>query len=158
MRVERKSEETELTPPAVEFPKCTTVGEHTISIVPRYQETDQSGVIHHTVYPVWFEMGRTELLRVNGLAYSALERAGVYFVVAELTVKYRRPAIYDEELLLTTTCSRITNARVEHSYVLKRASTGVPLVEGTSVLACVDRQGRAQRMPEFMRPEDQTKD
>lgn len=158
MRVERKSEETEHSAPAAEFPKCTTVAEHTISIVPRYQETDQSGVIHHTVYPVWFEMGRTELLRVNGLAYSALERAGVYFVVAELTVKYRRPAIYDEELLLTTTCSRITSARVEHSYVLKRGSTGLILVEGTSVLACVDRQGRAQRMPEFMRPEDQIKD
>jgi len=154
MQVERKNQVTENTAPAVQFPACTTVAEHTITVVPRYQETDQSGVIHHTVYPVWFEMGRTELLRVNGLAYSALEKAGVYFVVAELTVRYRRPALYDEELLLTTTCSRITNARVEHSYVLKRASTGLILVEGTSVLACVDSQGRAQRMPEFMHPEE----
>jgi acyl-CoA thioester hydrolase len=134
------------------FPDCTTISEHTITIVPRYQETDQSGVIHHTVYPVWFEMGRTELLRVNGLAYSALEKAGVFFVVAELTVKYRRPSFYDEPLTLTTTCTRITNARVEHTYVLKRASTGLILVEGTSILACVDKQGKARRMPEFMHP------
>lgn len=153
MRVEPRSSEL----PAREiekFPDCTTVSENTITIVPRYSETDQAGVVHHTVYPVWFEMGRTELLRVNGLAYSELEKAGVYFVVAELTAKYRRPCFYDEQLLLTTTCTRITNARVEHSYVLKRASTGLILAEGTSILACVDKQGKAQRMPEFMHPSE----
>jgi acyl-CoA thioester hydrolase len=107
------------------------------------------------VYPVWFEMGRTELLRVNGLAYSDLEKNGIYFVVAELTVKYRRPAFYDEKLELITTCTRITNARVEHSYRLIRQSTGVLLAEGTSILACVDADGRPRRMPAFMYP-DQT--
>jgi acyl-CoA thioester hydrolase len=137
------------------FPDCTKIQSHTISIIPRYSETDQSGVIHHTVYPVWFEMGRTELLRVNGLAYSDLEKNGIYFVVAELTVKYRRPAFYDEKLELITTCTRITNARVEHSYRLIRQSTGVLLAEGTSILACVDADGRPRRMPAFMYP-DQT--
>lgn len=151
MRVETRSSDFDNTA-KTEFPDCTTVSEHTITIVPRYCETDQAGVVHHTVYPVWFEMGRTELLRVNGLAYSALEKSGTYFVVAELSAKYRRPALYDEQLLLTTTCTRITNARVEHSYVLKRASTGIILAEGSSVLACVDKQGKAQRMPEFMHP------
>jgi acyl-CoA thioester hydrolase len=110
-------------------------------------------VVHHTVYPVWFEMGRTELLRVNGLAYSELEKNGIYFVVAELTVKYRRPAVYDEKLDLITTCSKITNARVEHSYRLLRQGTGVLLAEGSSILACVDASGRPRRMPEFMYPE-----
>ncbi|MCE5185183.1 MAG: acyl-CoA thioesterase [Planctomycetaceae bacterium] len=138
----------------MQFPDCTSISEQMITIVPRYCETDQSGVVHHTVYPVWFEMGRTELLRVNGLAYSALEKAGVYFVVAELSVKYRRPCFYDEALMLTTTCTRITNARVEHSYVLKRVSTGLILAEGSSILACVDKQGKAQRMPAFMHPAD----
>jgi len=134
------------------FPDCTKIQSHTIEIVPRYNETDQAGVIHHTIYPVWFEMGRTELLRVNGLAYSNLEKSGIYFVVSELHVKYRRPAFYDEPLELTTTCSRITTARVEHCYTLKRRSTGVTLAEGSSILACVDAQGRPRRMPEFMYP------
>jgi len=134
------------------FPDCTKIASHTITVIPRYSETDQAGVVHHTVYPVWFEMGRTELLRANGLAYSELEKKGVYFVVSELTLKYRRPAFYDEKLDLVTSCTKITNARVEHSYRLLRQSTGVLLAEGASILACVDAQGRPRRMPEFMYP------
>ena len=152
MRVEPRSADYE-NAPSIDFPDCTTVAAHTITITPRYCETDQAGVVHHTVYPVWFEMGRTELLRVNGLAYSQLEKAGVFFVVADLTAKYRKPCFYDEKLELTTVCSKITAARVEHTYTLKRAETGVTLAEGTSILACVDRQGKPQRMPEFMYPE-----
>ncbi len=151
MRVEPRSSEYQ-NEPSIEFPDCTKIAEHTITIVPRYSETDQAGVVHHTVYPVWFEMGRTELLRVNGLAYSELEKAGVFFVVSELTAKYRRPCFYDEQLELTTICSDITRARVEHSYQLKRAETGILLAEGTSILACVDKSGRPRRMPEFMYP------
>ncbi|MEN8128209.1 MAG: thioesterase family protein [Planctomycetota bacterium] len=152
MRVEARSTDYQ-NEPSIDFPDCTKIDEHTITIIPRYSETDQAGVVHHTVYPVWFEMGRTELLRVNGLAYSQLEKAGVFFVVAELTAKYRRPCFYDEQLDLVTTCNRITNARVEHTYQLKRAETGVLLAEGTSILACVDKQGKPRRMPEFMYPE-----
>lgn len=151
MRVEPRSSDYEQEP-TIDFPDCTTIKEHTISVVPRYCETDQAGVVHHTVYPVWFEMGRTELLRVNGLAYSQLEKAGVFFVVTELTANYRRPCFYDEKLDLTTICSRITNARIEHTYILKRAQTGLILAEGSSVLACVDRQGKPRRLPEFMFP------
>ncbi|MHC4498476.1 MAG: acyl-CoA thioesterase, partial [Planctomycetota bacterium] len=84
----------------MDFPKRTTIKTHTITIAARYAETDQGGVVHHSVYPVWFEMGRTELLRANGLAYKDLEKAGVFFVVAELCVKYRQPAKYDEQLQL----------------------------------------------------------
>ena len=134
------------------FPDCTKIQSHTITIVPRYNETDQAGVIHHTIYPVWFEMGRTELLRANGLAYSELEKKGIYFVVSELHVKYRRPAFYDEKLDLVTACTKITNARVEHSYRLLLQATKVLLVEGSSILACVDAAGRPRRMPEFMYP------
>lgn len=153
MRVKPRTDEIQMKP--MDFPDCTKIPSHTIEVVPRYSETDQSGVIHHTVYPVWFEMARTELLRVNGLAYSDLEKAGVYFVVAELTCKYKRPAFYDETLELTATCTKITSARVEHTYVLKRKTTGVILVEGTTILACVDADGKVRRMPEFMYPAEQ---
>ena len=125
---------------------------HTITIVPRYCETDQAGVVHHTVYPVWFEMGRTELLRANGVAYSELEKSGTFFVVYRLEVKYHRPALYDEKLDLITTCTKMKASRVEHGYVLKRPSTGLTLVEGSTILACVDKEGKPQRIPEFMLP------
>lgn len=140
----------------VEFPERVTVESHTIEILPRYVETDQAGVIHHSVYPVWFEMGRTELLRVNGLAYKDLEAAGVFFVVAELRMKYRRPAFYDEKLQLETSCSGVTASRVEHVYKLMRCSDGTLLAEGSSILACVDGEGKIRRVPGFMYPEETT--
>ena len=139
---------------AMQFPDATKILTHTITIVPRYHETDQAGVIHHCVYPVWFEMGRTELLRVNGLAYKDLEASGIYFVVAELGVKYRRPAHYDEHLTLTTVCSSVTAAKAEHKYTLTNPKDGIVLAEGFSILACVDADGKVRRMPGFMYPED----
>lgn len=125
---------------------------HTISIIPRYAETDQAGVVHHTVYPVWLEMGRTELLRANGLVYCDLEKKGTFFVVVELNIKYKKPALYDETLELTTTCEKVTAAKVIHKYELIRPETKELLVEGSSILACLDKQGKIQRMPEFMFP------
>jgi acyl-CoA thioester hydrolase len=136
----------------LDFPERTTIQSHTITIIPRYHETDQGGVVHHCVYPVWFEMGRTELLRANGVAYKDLEEAGVFFVVAELHIKYRQPARYDEKLGLETSCSRVTASRIEHGYKLIRCSDETLLVEGSSILACVDADGKIRRIPEFLYP------
>jgi acyl-CoA thioester hydrolase len=134
------------------FSERITIQSHTIEIVPRYAETDKGGVVHHSVYPVWLEMGRTELLRASGLAYKDLEAAGVFFVVARLSIKYRSPAFYDEKLKLETTCSRVTASKVEHSYKLLRASDGAVLAEAATVLACVNAGGKVRRVPKFMCP------
>ena len=136
------------------FPEKTKIKSCTITIQPRYSETDQGGVVHHSIYPVWLEMGRTELLRANGLAYKDLEAAGVFFVVAGLSIKYRRPARYDEPLVLETTCTKVTASKVEHSYRLTR--DGHLLAEAATELACVGRDGKVRRMPEFMYPQDRT--
>ena len=134
----------------MDFPKGTSIHSHTITISPRYSETDQGGVVHHSVYPVWFEMGRTELLRANGIAYRDLEKKSVFFVVTQLNIRYHRPAFYDEKLSLTTVCYKVTTARVEHTYQLVNAKTKIILAEGTSILACVDDTGRPRRIPGFM--------
>ncbi|MBN1507647.1 MAG: acyl-CoA thioesterase [Sedimentisphaerales bacterium] len=134
----------------MELPEQITITRHTITVVPRYAETDKGGVIHHSVYPVWLEMGRTELLRANGIAYRDLEARGIFFVVVELRIKYRRPAFYDETLHLETTCANVTAGKVEHTYKLTRPGTGVLLAEGYSVLACVDGEGKIRRIPKFM--------
>ena len=136
----------------MQFPERMTIQSHTITVVPRYVETDKGGVIHHSVYPIWFAMGRTELLRANGVAYRDLEAEGTFFVVAELRVKYRRPAFYDEDLLLETTTSNVTPGKVEHTYKLIRPGTGLILAEGSSVLACVTPAGKVRRIPDFMYP------
>ena len=137
-----------------DFPEKTTIQSDTITIVPRYCETDQAGVVHHSVYPIYFEMGRTELLRANGLAYKDLEKCGFFMVVAKLTLKFRRPAYYDEKLELTTICSKITPAKIEHTYQLIRSETGILLVEGSSILACVDENGKPRRVHPFLYPEN----
>ena len=136
----------------MKFPEKTTVQSCTITVVPRYCETDQAGVVHHSVFPVYFELGRTELLRANGLAYKDLEREGFYMVVAELHVKYRGPAYYDEKLELITECTKVSAAKIEHSYKLIRPGIGLLLAEGWSILACVDDNGKPKRVPEFMYP------
>ena len=138
----------------MDFPKQTTIQSCVIDIVPRYAETDRGGVVHHSVYPVWLEMGRTELLRANGIAYSTLEAAGVFFVVAELNIKYRRPAMYDKKVRLETICTKVAASKIEHIYKLTSFDDGILLTEGQSVLACINKEGKVQRMPEFMYPSD----
>ena len=118
---------------------------HDLPIRVRYAETDQMGFVHHANYLVYFEMGRTELLRASGLDYRAIEEKGYYLVVAKVNVRYRKPARYDDELVLTTRVSRVTPVRVEHAYQLTRGRELV--AEGESTLACVDKAGVLQQMP-----------
>ena len=136
----------------MDFAERMMINSYTIEIVPRYAETDQAGVVHHSVYPVWFEMGRTELLRVNKVAYKDLEAAGVFFVVARLNVKYRQPARYDEKLQLETICSKVSASKIEHTYKLSRCSDETILTEGSSILACVNEDGKIRQIPKFMYP------
>ena len=82
----------------------------------RYCECDPMGVVHHTVYPVWFEMGRTELLRDTGRNYRDMEEAGVFLAVVRMQVSYRRPARYDDVLRLVTTLADVGHVKIEHTY------------------------------------------
>lgn len=118
---------------------------HELPIRVRYAETDQMGFVHHANYFVYFEMGRTELLRASGVDYRSLEQEGFLLVVAKIGCQFRLPARYDDLLVLRTTLGRITYVRVEHRYELLR--DGVLLAEGESTLACVDAAGRLQRLP-----------
>ena len=78
------------------------------------------GVTHHSVYPVWFEMGRTELLRSTGISYRELEEEGVFLAVVRLDVRYRQPARYDDDLVLDCVsfvrCDGIVCTRYSHRW------------------------------------------
>ena len=119
-----------------------------LDIRPRYSECDPMGVVHHTVYPIWFEMGRTEHLRTSGTSYRDLEEQGVRLVVVKLEVRYRQPARYDDELQLQTKIESIGHVKIEHSYELLRGSE--VLVLGRTTLACVDEEGRAIHIPDAL--------
>lgn len=122
-----------------------------IEIRVRYAETDRMGFVHHSRYFVYFEMGRTELLRNAGVAYRDLEDAGVFFVVAKLSAKFILPGRYDDVLVLSTRIDRMTTARIDHSYVLRRKDNGQVLTTAESTLACVSREGRVIPIPDFIR-------
>src|SRR5437773_547974 len=114
--------------------------QHTIHIRVRYPEVDGMGFMHHSRYLQYFELGRVELLRSLGHSYADLERQGIYFVVVKAAVSYKAPARYDDLLTLHTRIVRQTHVRIDHAYELKRSET--LLAEGTTTIACVDREGQ----------------
>lgn len=115
-----------------------------IDVRVRYVECDPMGVVHHTAYPVWFEMGRTELLRETGLTYRELEEAGAFLAVTNLSVVYKQPARYDDLLRLTTSWHDAGRVKIRHHYQLHRDD--VLLVTGETTLACLDESGRPQEL------------
>ena len=115
----------------------------------RYAETDRMGLLHHANYIVYFEIGRTELLRKRGFAYRDIEDAGHFLVIVDVGCKFKKPAHYDDLLTLVTIVERITHVKIVHRYEVRR--DGVLLAEGHSTLACVDREGRPQALPPSIR-------
>lgn len=120
-----------------------------IEIRVRYVETDRMGLVHHANYIVYFEMGRIELLRKRGLTYGAMEDAGHLLVIVDMGCKFKRPAYYDDLLTLRTVVERVTHVKIVHRYEVRR--DGLLLAEGHSTLACVDRDGRPQALPDSLR-------
>lgn len=125
-----------------------STNQHDIQIRVRYAETDRMGLLHHANYFVYFEMGRTELLRQRGFSYRDIEDGGHLLVLVDLGCKYKKPAYYDDLLTLRTTVERVTHVKIVHKYEVLR--DGVLLAEGHSTLACVDRDGRPQGLPESL--------
>ncbi len=124
------------------------ISEQDLSIRVRYAETDAMGFLHHANYFVYFEMGRTELFRAQGGNYREMEERGYYLVVVKVECHFRAPARYDDLLTLTTRLARVTPAKLEHEYEIRRGND--LLTSGRSTLACIDREGRVQRIPEII--------
>ncbi|MDX1969779.1 MAG: thioesterase family protein [Planctomycetaceae bacterium] len=125
---------------------------HEISIRVRYCETDAMGFLHHANFVNYYEMGRTELLRAQGGNYREVEKSGLFLVVVKLECRYHSPARYDDLLTLRTQVERISAVKIEHSYRLFRGEQ--LLATASSVLACVDKAGRVQRLPEALSAHD----
>ena len=116
----------------------------------RYADTDQMGVVHHAKFLEYFEMGRTEYMRRRGLPYSEVERRGIYLVIVEAHLRYHKPAEYDNIVLIRTHLDRLGGAKIRFSYEVLDED-GTLLVSGYTVLGSVNRQGRAVRLPEWIK-------
>ncbi|HCS55448.1 thioesterase family protein [Rubinisphaera sp.] len=122
----------------------TAITSHTTRIRVRYSETDAMGFLHHGNYPAYFEEARTDLFRVNGGDYRAMEERGLFFVVVSMNFRFRNPARYDDFLDVTAKIEKVSAAKLEHSYRVMREETVI--AEGSTVLALVDGQGVVQRI------------
>jgi acyl-CoA thioester hydrolase len=125
------------------------VSSHDVTVRVRYAETDRMGLLHHANYFVYFEMARTEVLRQRGISYREIEDAGHFLVIVDIDCKFKRPAHYDDLLTVRTTVERVTHVKIVHRYEVFR--DGLLLAEGHSTLACVDRDGQPQALPEMLR-------
>ena len=95
-----------------------------------YRDTDAMGVVYHTNYIHWFEVGRTELLRDLGYPYSEMEKIPVWLPLSQVYCEYKKPALYDDVVEVSSFISKLGYASLTISYEITRKSTGELLVTG----------------------------
>ena len=117
----------------------------------RYAETDQMGVVYYANYLVWFEVGRTDLLRLSGWNYREMEAEGFALPVVEAHCEYRQPARYDDELDIVTSGALLSPVRVRFVYEVIRVADRTTLAGGHTVHAVLDATGKPRRLPERAR-------
>jgi acyl-CoA thioester hydrolase len=121
----------------------------------RYQETDQMGVAHHSVYAAWFEVGRTEMIRQLGISYKEMEEQGVLLPVVDLHCRFLQPARYDDEITVITRVLEAVKAKLTFGYEVIRTVDDVLLTTGKTIHLWVDHEMKRvnfeRRFPEVFR-------
>lgn len=105
------------------------------------------GFGHHSAHVVWLEQARVELMRSWGYSHADMEAAGLFIAVVDLHIRYQRPARYDDVITATARLERITAARAILRNEIYRGEALLSSAEVT--LACLDGEGRPQRLPRF---------
>lgn len=109
------------------------------------------GVVYYANYLVWFEVGRTDLLRSLGWTYREMEAAGISLPVIQAHCDYQRPARYDDEIEVRTEGEMLSGARMKFRYTIVRAADDAVTAEGYTEHAAVDPAGRPCRLPDRIR-------
>jgi acyl-CoA thioester hydrolase len=113
-----------------------------------YSETDQMGVVYHARYLVWLDIARTEHLRLAGLSYRDLEEGGLRLAVSEISVRYRRPARYDDRIRVRCWVRALASRRVDFGYAVERADDVLLLATAFTSLLALDRTMSFTRLPQ----------
>jgi acyl-CoA thioester hydrolase len=124
--------------------------EHQIAVRVRYAETDQMGVVYHGNYAQYFEMGRVEWLRNIGVSYRWMEENGIMLPVVSLAMNYKKPARYDDNLLVKTIFKKLSTVKIEFDYEIYNEQNEL-LTIGNSILVFVDmKTGRPTTPPNYI--------
>lgn len=115
----------------------------------RYGETDRMGFLYYGYYPLYFEVARTEMIRMLGITYRQMEDMGILLPVRSLNVQYRNPAEYDDLLMVTSAMKTYPNLKLDIDYVIKKEN-GMLVCTGNTVLVFLDAQTRKLcKAPDF---------
>jgi acyl-CoA thioester hydrolase len=115
----------------------------------RYGETDKMGYLYYGHYPEYFEVGRTDMIRLFGLTYREIEEKGIIMPVRSLKVDFKSPAYYDELLTVKSCLKVLPEVKLDVDYEIYNAQNQL-ICTGNTVLAFVDSaSGRPRRAPEF---------
>jgi acyl-CoA thioester hydrolase len=114
----------------------------------RYAETDQMGVVYHSNFIIWMEVGRVELLRELGYTYRDMEQDGYHLPVAEVKCRYKAPARYDDMILVRTRMINLRGFLIHFAYEILRDGEGTLLAEGESVHLVVGPDMQRCSLPE----------
>jgi len=117
----------------------------------RYAETDQMGVVYHAAYFPWLEVGRMALLHRRGKTYGQMEAEGVCLPVVEAHLEYLKPARFEDILVIKTHVKEIHRASVAFAYEVRRKGEEAVLARGHTVHVTTNREGKAIRMPDWVR-------
>ena len=135
---------------AAEAPSKAPVYETTLRV--RYAETDQMGVVYHSNYIIWFEVGRVEMLRQLGFTYREMEQQdGTNLAVVEARCRFKAPATYDDLVLIRTRLLNVRESMLHFGYEVLRQSDGTLLAEGETIHLVVDSQFKRMALPEKYR-------
>jgi len=125
-----------------------TIEYHDTTVRVRYAETDQMGVVYHSNYLIWFEVGRVELMRALGFEYKQMETEDdCQIVVADAHCRYEKPARYDEVLRVRPRIAEWRNRIVKFSYEIFRESDDALLATGDTTHVICGRNGRPKSLP-----------
>jgi acyl-CoA thioester hydrolase len=112
----------------------------------RYSETDRMGIVYHTHYIVWFEIGRTEYCRAAGLPYREMEDQGLWILVTGVECRYRAPARYDDAVRVFAKIPELGSRGLSFEYRIERED-GRVLADGSTRHLFARTDGRPGRAP-----------
>jgi acyl-CoA thioester hydrolase len=115
-----------------------------------YGDTDQMGVVYYANYFRYFELARSEYFRARGGSYQELEKEGRYLPVVEASCSYKAPAKYDDVIVIRAEVTEVRRASLTFTYEVRRDADAQVLCTGTTVHACVGRDGKPVRIPEMV--------
>src|SRR5580693_1102751 len=125
--------------------------EHSTRIRVRYGETDQMGYMYYGNYAEFYEVGRVEMLRSLGMTYSGMEESGIMMPVLELSCKYLKPALYDEEISVKVIMAKMPAVKIHFRYELYNPNNEL-INTGETLLAFINMKTNRHclLMQEFM--------